>query len=414
MQKETTSENSALAFTPKYDVRHWTRGKWFLELNYRIYHAIMGPWVRRHFSYEARTFTPKSKTYLVLANHTNDLDPFFLGMMFPRYFRFVSTESILRKPFTGPLISFLQRPIGRRKGKSGAEASYYIRQNLENGISVAMFPEGVRTINGKTGFISPKTAELLKNTGAGLINCRIYGAYLCNPLWSRFKRKGRVWAEMVHEYTAEELSEMSIDEINEAISSDLRVNAYDVQRKKMLPYPGNDLAGGLENVLYLCPKCLKFDGLGSSGNIYRCSCGFEVTLDEYGFFSGDDLPFDNVCDWETWQRARLAEYSKEWASEKGRQICCQHEVTLTRLENSETDIVIGDAEMTLYSDELVFENGREIVRYPLSDIDEVSNFRSTALIFTVKGVRYEVRTGYSWPVFRYIALIRLLIGKKYL
>lgn len=417
MSNSTASNKNDIStheFTPEYDVKYWTRGKGFLEFNYRIYQATIGPWVRKTFNYKSNTFKPKSKTFLALVNHTNDIDPFFLAVMFPHYIRFVSAESILRKPVSGPIITFLQRPIGRKKGSSGALASYYIRENLKNGISVAMFPEGVRSINGKTGYISPKTAELLKDTGAGLITCRIYGGYLCNPLWAKYSRKGKVWGEMVHEYTSDELSEMSLEEINAAIVNDLSVNAYDIQREKMIPYPGKDLAEGLENVVYLCPKCLSLDGLESSGDTYNCKCGLKLSLDEFGFFKGDEVPFENVCEWETWQRARLGEYAEQWKSEKGKEICSQKDVYLTRLEDTETEVVISDADMTLFSDELVFESETGCVRYPLSDISEISNFRSTALILSIGGARFEVRHGQSWPVFKFIALIRFLIGKKYL
>lgn len=390
------------------------RGKWFLEFNYAIYYIVIGKWIEKKFNYKAKTFTPESRTFLVIANHANDLDPFFLGRMFPHYIRFVSTESLLRKPFIGPLISFLQRPISRKKGESGEEVSGIIRDNLKNGISVAMLPEGVRTINGKTGFISPRTADLLTDTGAGLITCRIYGAYLCNPIWSRYSRRGRVRAEMVHEYTAEELASMSTDEINRAISDDLAVNAYEVQRSEMLPYPGKNLAEGLENVIYLCPDCKKYDGLKSTGNSYACSCGFNVELNADGFFHGKDLPFDNVCDWETWQRKQLAESAEKWRNESGRYISSENSVNLRELKIGKTDTIKNNAEMTLYSDALEFKSGADVLRYPLSGIDEVSNFRSSALIFTFDGKRFEVTNGSSWPVFKYIALIRLLKGKAYL
>lgn len=386
----------------------------FYNFNYWIYQHTIGPWVKKNYNYTAKTFKPESKTFLVLVNHTNDIDPFFLAMMFPRYARYVAAESILRKPVTGFLVSFLQNPIPRKKGASGAEVSGLIRDNLKDGVSVLMFPEGVRTINGRTGYISPKTVDLLRGTGAGLITCRIYGGYMSNPLWARNHRKGNIHAEMVREYTAAELENMSDAEVYEAIKSDLYINAYDVQRKEMIPYPGPGLAEGLENVVYLCPKCMNFDGLESSGDTYRCKCGLEMTLDEYGFFQGEDLPFDNVCDWETWQREKINEYSREWQSEKERYICSQDGVYLNRLGSKSTDVLIDNAKLILNSDALILDNGSDSITFPIPEICDISNFRTTALIFSSKGERYEVRHGESWPVFKYIAFIRLLAGKKYL
>lgn len=413
-EAETVLEKDFRDFTPEYDTGYWTKGLRRLRFNYKVYQAILGSWIRLKFGYRKKCFTPKSKTFLTLVNHTNDLDPFFFSAMFPNYVRYVAAESILRKPVSGALISHLQRPIPRKKGASGAEVSYYIRENLKNGISVAMFPEGVRSINGRTGFISPRTADLLKGTGAGLITCRIYGGYLCHPLWAKHARRGPVRAEMVHEYTAEELEKMTSEEIYAAIQADLKVNAYEVQRNEPLAYRGKAPAEGLENVVYLCPKCHSMDDLRSSGRDYRCSCGFKATLDDFGFFRGEELPFDNVCDWESWQRATLTEYARSWCEEKGRYVCGQAGVTLCKLNDASTELLLGDAELSLFSDRLEFRRDGTSMSFPLSGIAEVSNFRSTALIFTVDGVRHEVRTGGDWPVFKFIAMIRLLTGRKYL
>ena len=397
-----------------YSDKYWTAGKKRMEVNYWIYQHTIGPWIRHKYGYKADTFTPQSKTFLALVNHTNGMDQFFMAMMFPRYVRFVAAESILRKPVTGFLIAHLQKPIPRKKGESGAEASRYIKRNLINGISVAMFPEGVRTNNGRTGFISPRTVQLLRDTGAGLINCRIYGGYLSAPLWAKFIREGHVHAEMVAEYTPDILAKMTDDEIYEAICRDLYVNAYEVQRKEMISYDGDNFAEGIENVLYICPHCGKSDTLKSSGNKVTCSCGLNGTLDSYGFFNGENLQFDNICDWESWQRDRLKELSEVWKNEKNVLISKSPKVTLHQINNNIDDIIAENAEMRLYSDHLEFATEKKKVLFNIDEIAEVSNFKSTVFIFKANEMRYEVRCGEVWPIFKYIAIIRMLKGKKYL
>ena len=394
--------------------KNWTRRLGAMKIHYAIYYALIGTYMRIRFRFKTKTFKPKSRTYLVLVNHTHDLDQFFLGAMFPKYIRFVATESVLRKPVWGKVISFLQNPICRKKGVSGEETARDIRENLLSGISVAMFPEGMQTINGRTGFISSRTAELIKSTNCALITCRIHGGYMLKPLWASSKRRGIAEGEMVREYTPEMLDKMTVEEIYEAIKRDLYVNAYDYQRKVMVPYPGENLASGLENALFMCPKCRSLDSLSSSGNSFSCSCGLHMTLNEYGFFEGENLPYDNVCDWDLWQRNELNKLADSLESKTGEYICLEQGINLALLNGKTDETVIENSCMTLYSDALVFDNGYDRISFKLSDITGVSNFRSSALIFSADNARYEARPGHGWAVFKYIALIRLLNGKKYL
>ena len=114
---------------------------------------------------------------------------------------------------------------------------------------------------------------------------------------------------MVREYTPDELKKMTSEEITKAIERDLYVNAYEEQKEECIPYTGKNLAHNLETALYRCPECNKIDSLKSEGDRFYCSCGLDLTYNEYGFFTSNtekEPVFMTVLDWVRWQEAVLA------------------------------------------------------------------------------------------------------------
>jgi len=93
---------------------------------------------------------------------------------------------------------------------------------------------------------------------------------------------------------------MSVYQINEKIIKALAHNDYEWQRKKMIPHPGQKLAEGIENVVYVCPFCESINTIESHGNKIKCNhCLKEGSMDSYGFIK--DFKFDNLIDWNQYQ-----------------------------------------------------------------------------------------------------------------
>ena len=209
------SENSAIR-----------KGFAFQKGVYAFCRAVIGPFVTLslHFSYKPCRI--RSRTFLALGNHTQNLDPALLVIATHRYMRFVANAAITRG-FVGFIMNNFFGVIPREKGASGDEVIARIEANLKAGVSVGMFPEGNRCWDGVTEFISPRTARLAKESGAALVTYRFTGGYLLHPRWAGYKRKGPMRGELVHEYSPEELAAMTQDEVYEAICRDLHVNAYE-------------------------------------------------------------------------------------------------------------------------------------------------------------------------------------------
>lgn len=246
---------------------------------------------------------PKNETCLVLYNHNRKLDSVMVALGTGIHMKNVGSANLLNG-FKGKILGTFFGLIPRKRGFSADETVELIQENLREGISVGLLPEGTRSWDGGPSYISPRTATLVRNTGAALVTYRIDGAYLQNPRWSKVKRKGPAFGHMVSEISPAELEQMTDEEIYERIVKDLQVEAFDFQREHQRLYKAENRADGLQNILYLCPNCKKFSTIKTSGNDFFCSCGLKGTYLESGFFDGN-IPFRNTREWNLWQKKYL-------------------------------------------------------------------------------------------------------------
>ena len=203
-----------------------TKGVGFQRGVYAFCRTFVGPFVNIILHIKYKPCKVRSRTFLCLGNHTQNLDPALMVIGTRRHMRFVANASLTRG-IAGFFLNPLFGIIPREKGAKGDAAIASIEANLRAGVSVGMFPEGNRSWDGETEFISPRTAALVKDTGVALLTYRLTGGYLLRPRWADHKRKGPMYGELVHEYTPEELAGMTVDEVYEAICRDLYVNAYE-------------------------------------------------------------------------------------------------------------------------------------------------------------------------------------------
>ena len=331
--------------------------------------------------------------------------------------RFVTSDHLLRMGAWGKFIKFSVNPIPKRRGADSEKTMEMMAESVRNGVSVCIHAEGFCSINGETGFVSPRTGQLVKDSGAGLITFRTVGGYFKDPRWAKHSRRGRMRGSVVREYMPEELQRMSVDEINEAIRRDIYINAYEQQRKNPHKYKGRALAEDLETILYLCPKCHAIGKTHSHDNEFSCECGYKMHINEYGFFEGDSLVFDNVLDWDKWQKSYVKDNLALWRSFTEKPITSDEKQILNCIEENETKELFSDnCTMSIYADRLEFSDeskGKKV--FMLSDIVKMSMGGETKLYFTTSnGFYYEVGSHTRRSSVKYFALYRVLTGREYL
>lgn len=316
---------------------------------WRLLRLVLSPWIKRKFHYDMELCTAQGP-FLVLANHNTDWDPLALGLAFPEYMSFVASEHIFRWGLTSRLINYLLAPIARLKGTTAGDTAMTMLRRLKQGVNVAMFAEGNRSFNGLTGDILPATGKLARSSGAGLVTYRFDGGYFISPRWCGSKlRRGKLRGRVVNVYTAEQLKAMTAAQVNEAIRRDLFVDAYAVQRQEMIPFRGKALAEHLETVLCRCPRCGGLT-LHSAGDMLFCDCGFAVRYNTYGFFEGEDAPFDNVTDWDLAQTEALCALADATAPEAP--IFTDSDMLLKEILPDHKSAVLGRGDLALYHDRL--------------------------------------------------------------
>ena len=243
--------------------------------------------------------------YIVLPNHTSGGDQFFVAFSFlKKHMYYVASEHAFRKKLLGAIMRYATGPISRVKGTVAASTVLSILRYLRQGVPICIFPEGNRTWNGRSLPLHPTTAKLLRSANVPVMTYRIEGGYLSDPRWSHTTRRGKLRGGVVHVYQPEELKKMSLAEINERISADLWVDTDESQRREHIPYRGKKLAEGLEEALFLCPRCGAVATLRGKGNMFSCSCGLRAEYEVDGFFDAA-APFRSVAEWDDWQLAEL-------------------------------------------------------------------------------------------------------------
>ena len=245
--------------------------------------------------------------FLLVSNHVTNWDPILVGGSFREQVYFVASEHILRSGLAGKLVAWAQDPIPRQKSGSAAGTVLAMMRRLRQGFNVAVFPEGNRSWDGVTASFLPSIGKLAKTSGASLVTYKLIGGYFASPRWSgNSSRRGRMEGRVVKVYSPEELKAMTPAEINEAIGRDLHEDAYARARKNPIRFRGRRLAEHMETLLCLCPKCGRIHTLESRDDTVRCwQCGFSFRYLPTGFLAGEELPFDNIRDWNRWQTAEL-------------------------------------------------------------------------------------------------------------
>lgn len=334
-------------------------------------------------NYEAEPGPKVEGPLLVLSNHVTDFDPILVGLSFPEHMYFVAGENVLRMGLLSKLVTRYGSIIQRVKGTTDAEAALQILRTLKKGRNVCMFAEGSRTFTGETLPIAPATAKLVRLARTTLVTYRLTGGYLSTPRWSAHRRKGRMTGRPVGVYTAEELKGMSEAEISDLLKRDLYENAYETQGSDPVAYRGRALAETLETALYLCPKCHRIDTLHSRGDRFWCDCGLAMTLDEYGFFRGDDLPFPTPLDWDRWQEGEM----EKLAGTLGEAAAFSDpDQTLNRKEDDHRLTPLATGTMALYRDRLTVGE----YAFPLRDLRGIGLIQRQGMVFSTADADYAI------------------------
>lgn len=363
---------------------------------------------------KVKRYIPQNKNFIVIANHSDALDPIYVLCSLKRYIRFVMGDHVIFNPVVKFLLKTLCGWIVKGRDNHPSVLINDMMKSANEGISLGLFAEGAITPNGETGFFSPKTGQLVKDLGVALITFRIKGGFFHTPRWGTGLRRGPIFAGVVHEYSPEELEGMTADEVNAIIKRDIYVNAFEEQRKRPRIYKGKNLAEHIERILYICPHCKQVGTLHSKGDFLTCECGYKVEFGRDGFFHECEkaLVFDNVLDWDKWQKPIWKEKVLEAA--EGELIFEETEQPVYTLEKRKKVELSDNAILRLYKDRFeIVLNENETITLPVDKLKLVLNVSVESVMFFDGEHFLYVKSKTPRAAAKYVAAWRYLTGKDY-
>ena len=357
---------------------------------------------------------PQHKSFILISNHTDAMDPGFEMESLGKYVRYVASDHTARMKL-GWVFKYIGGVIIKYRDRPSSELTKEIIRNVQAGIPVGLHAEGAMSINGQTGFISEHTGQLVKDSGVALVTYKFVGGYLRNPRWANSKRSGPIIGHFVNEYSPEELSKLSVKEITEIIRRDTYVNAYEEQKKEAHTYDGENLAECVERILYVCPKCGAVGALHSKGNFLTCDCGYKTEMKNDGFFHdcGEGLVHNNVLSWDLWQRGVWKE--KLLSAEKGSLIFTEGGQIVKKVDGEQEEILSENATISLYPEKFVvsFDGRKEDIVMEMAKIKQLSLAGKDTILVVDDKIFLDIGSQIPRSPTKYIAAWRYLTGKEY-
>lgn len=377
--------------------------------------TTLGRAALKYCNAEIEQYKPKHKAFIVIGNHADGMDPGYELIAFKRYIRFVISDHLARNNFTEYLLKRVAGVIVKHREVSNEHLTQQVINSIKEGVPVSIYAEGAMTPNGETGFFSPRTGQLIKDSGAALITFKLTGGYLHAPKWAKHLRRGPVHGYVVREYSPEEISVMTAQQVNEAISRDIYHNDYQHQKEQKKEYKGKRLAEYVERILYMCPECKKVGDLHSHGNSIKCdNCGYSVDMQYDGFFhnTGTGLHFDTILAWDKWQKTAWKEVILN--TPKGEMIFEESGQILSMIVKHRKKLISKDVTLKLFTDRFELEyEGKTQITVPMKNIKLVLNVSIEALCIITDDYYLYIQTQRPRAAAKYVAAWRHLTNKEY-
>lgn len=341
-------------------------------------------------------------SFLLLADHSNALDPLVIGSLSERPIRYMA--NIEGVSWALRILADLVGAYGRRKSQSDRAALRKTMELAASGEAIGIFPEGDRSWDGASLPLRPGCARLAKRLGLPLVLVRQSGNYLTRPRWATYPRRG-LWELDIKVFEADEVGRLSEALLEQIIASALAKDEIKEALRKGRRFSGEGVAAGIERFLWRCPVCGQAQdeaGRGTSlegrGDEIRCNhCGTRWLLDAnlrvtpLNFpRSYHESPVEDLKDWSDWQRASLFELALPENRDKGGLRASKVLLSRSRLGRF---VRVGRGSLRLEDGLLLFEASGISQVFDARDIRGfVDNFNAYSE-FSYRGERWRMAFG---------------------
>ena len=216
--------------------------------------------------------------YVLLCNHNSFFDfQAVTKAIFPQNANYI----VAIDAFVGfPGLKWLMQRvgcIGKRKFTNDVNLIRQSKKVIEKGNVLCIYPEARYSLVGTTAVLPESLGKMCRMMGVPVVTFMCHGNHINAPCWNQKDRgvKG-LEAELKMLITAEELRQLSVDQINDRIVEAFQYDDYAWQKEKGVHCRFKGRAEGLHRVLYQCPHCGTEFEMSSERDTLRCNhCGKE-------------------------------------------------------------------------------------------------------------------------------------------
>ncbi len=317
-QYNTKLDNTAIEDFPRYDFakRIEPQVRWLTPITWLLsYPTLWKHKAKIHRDPRLKNIKPP---YLLICNHNSFTDfKVMTAAIFPHRANYV----VALDGFIGR--EWLMRKVGciaKRKFVNDVQLIRQTKYLLSKGQIVAYYPEARYSLIGTPSELPKSFAKMVKHFNVPVVALNMNGHHIDEPCWNQKSRGLRLESSINLVVDKDELSSLSVDEIDARLAKAMQYDDFAWQRKNQIEVHNADRAEGLHRVLYQCPRCKTEYRMTSQGARLSCeACGATWEMNPLGVLhalEGDTI-FSHPPDWYEWQRENVraeieaGEYSLE-------------------------------------------------------------------------------------------------------
>lgn len=364
--------------------------------------TVINPLARKYNCITPKNTLPEGAN-LILANHVTIGDQFIMTGHYPKdYLYYVAGEDAMKSPVFRWIGEHILGVITHMRGVDAIKTTKDMLRHLKKGCNVIVHPEGATSFDGRTKAVDEAISKMAKMGACNLVLIRIEGGYLTKPRWRNSVCKGEIQL-YTKVLTKEELKDMKPEEVSLEVNGWLYTDAYEEQAKSPKTFFGDEPCKGLEACIYQCPECGKIGALRTSKKKIFCECGFEATMDDYGYLidrESNRHTITQFCD----QQKEYIEDAIKSAKEKGTQDYLFEDVfNVKKVFKDGKREVIGDAKLTIYTDHAEYRINEKEGTVKLEDVENIFIFKRNQWNCYIAGkeYRYELVGDFSSNALKY-------------
>lgn len=377
--------------------------KW-LKFRHRVVRRVAGfffyPFCAWRYHIKMERFKEQEKRpYLILLNHQTAYDQFFVAYSFRGPVYYLASEDLFSMGWVSSLLRWLVAPIPIKKQATDLAAVKNCIRVAREGGTIAIAPEGNRTYDGKTVYMSPAIAGLARKLGLPIALYRIEGGYGVHPRWSDGLRRGKMRSYVSRVIQPEEYATMTNDELFAVIEKELYVD----EAVADACFKSNKRAEYLERAMYVCTDC-GLSTFESHGNEIACkTCGKTIRYEENKRLSGVDceFPYEFVNGWYEYQKAYIntLDVTQYTDAPLYTEKSSLFEVIVYRHK----ELLCKEASIALYGDRFIIEGeGIETLNLPFDEVTAVSVLGKNKLNIYHNNRVYQLKSDQRFNALKYV------------